>query len=128
MLKTKIMDTLTVSKQKAQEEYRNADAGGKIILSNLFGRHHFFLDMAEWEEYITSRIKTIGDAFIQTGEDPNDPKFNQGTEDDIAFQQLKVIFKAFNPPDWKCDWSDGNHRKWAPWFRYDGTGFRFIGS
>jgi len=122
------METLQVTKESAQAAYKQADSGGRILLANLFGRQHFFFSIAEWEEYIMSRIKTFEDACQETGEDPAETKFHSGTPDEIAYKRLKVIFRAFNPPDWKADFGNSTQRKWYPWFEWTGTGFRFDGS
>lgn len=120
------MDTLQVTKQSAQAEYKNADFAGKALIVRLFGRQHFFFTIEEWENYIIDRVKTFEDGCRETGEDPSDPKFSSGTPDEIADKKIKVLVMALNMPGWKADYSNPNQRKWRPWFEYSGTGFRFI--
>lgn len=122
------MEHLQVTKDSAQQAYKQADSGGKTLLANLFGRQHFFFSIEEWEAYIMAKVKSFEDACAETGEDLANTKFHTGTPDEIAYKRIKVLVKALNPPDWKCEWTDGNQRKCYPWFEYKGTGFRFGGS
>jgi|SRR5579863_6671599 len=52
-------------------------------------------------------------------------KANSGLSDDeVAYRQLKLIAKALNG-DWVADFSDGNQRKYEPYFYYSGSAFVF---
>ena len=55
-----------------------------------------------------------------------------GTPDEVAYKMLKLIIKVANTDQatgkvWTPNWSDGNQRKWAPYFNLS-SGFGFSGS
>ncbi len=81
----------------------------------------------EEKQEVTERIKTFEDAHRETGA-PDTPEFSEVPEDVREFlkaiYQAAVITKAL-VGDWKADWSDGNQRKWFPWFRMSSGGFVF---
>lgn len=111
------MKTLTLTEQDARKIYPKAPNELKVILENSFTKSFF-------QKKITDRIKTFEDACLESGEDPDELKFREGTDDEIAYRKLKVIIKALNE-EWTPDWNDGNQRKWRPWFYLNSPGFRF---
>lgn len=113
------MDTLQIKKTDAVNAYNKATVTEKTLLSNLFGKDIF--------GKITDRIRTFEDACLVTGEDPHDSKFRTGTIDEMAYKKLKVIIRALNE-NVILDYSNQNQKKWYPWFKFEGSGFRFGGA
>lgn len=75
-----------------------------------------------------TEIKTLEDALKATGR-PEVPAFADAPEDMREYFQAHykaaVITEAING-DWKADWTDGEQRKYFPWFDFDGpSGFAF---
>jgi hypothetical protein len=89
-------------------------------------RRMFDGDVKAWEAYIIPRIKIFEDACAETGNNPMDYRFQQGTPDEIAYRKYKVVCEALNG-GWKPDWKNRNQAKWYPWLEYDEAtaGFRF---
>lgn len=115
------MKTLNINRKNALEAYRNADSDGKALLENLFGTEVF-------SGKITDRIKTLEDALDETGR-PNTPAFADVPEDLREYFKSQydaiVITEALNE-GWKADYSDGDQRKWLPWFNtLSPSGFAF---
>lgn len=114
------MEKLEVLKQNAIKAFKNANAEGKKILSNLFG-----------EDVFSSKIentKTFEEVCDFMAVNPNDiipyknpvNSFQKGIN---AFAKLTFIADAFNG-EWKADWSNTNQKKWYPYFDMS-SGFRF---
>lgn len=114
------MNTLQADKRAAVTAYRNSGDEVKSVLAILFGSEIF-------SQKVTDRVKTFEDACAENGTDPNDPRFSQGTPDEIAYKKLKEISRALNEGK-KLSFADSNQRKWYPWFVYEGSGFRFNGA
>lgn len=76
---------------------------------------------------IIESIKTFEDAMIATGR-PDVPKFLELPEDMREYfkaqYKIVVITEALND-GWKADWSDGNQKKFVPWFYMSPSGFVF---
>jgi hypothetical protein len=80
---------------------------------------------------ITDRIKTFDDACRELGIDPaamlrietDDPFIGKQLNAIAAFTKLTIISRALNE-NWVPDWTDGNQRKWWPWFEWK-SGFGF---
>jgi hypothetical protein len=70
---------------------------------------------------VTDRVKTVEDAFFEVGRDYKSfqawCESNHDSKDEVAYKELKVIAAALNE-GWTPDWSDGNERKYYPWFTY----------
>lgn len=115
------METLVLDKKTARELYPKAAPEFRAIMESTFG-------VATFSTKTIDRIKTFEDACLETGENPSDRKFTEGTTDDIAYQKLKVIAKALNPKGWVPDWNSTTQRKWRPWFYLNNPGFRFFDS
>lgn len=47
-----------------------------------------------------------------------------GTQDEIAYKQLKIIVAVLNE-DWTPNWSDSEEYKYYNWFKYSASGFDF---
>lgn len=109
-------EVLLVTRGSALQAYQHADANGKGLLANLFGKHHFLTN-------ITERIASFEDCCVEAGEDPADRKFHEGEADEVAYRKLKVIVKAYNE-GWVPNWNDDNEAKWYPWFYMNQPGFR----
>ena len=78
-------------------------------------------------------IKSFEEALKATGRAAV-PSFSDAPEDLREYFQNQykaiVIAEAIND-GWKADWTDGDKKKWIPWFRVDGaapSGFVFCGS
>lgn len=84
----------------------------------------FIGDIKAWETHIMAIVKTFEDACRETGEDPEDYKFQEGEADEIAYKKGKVVVRALNGHN-LLNWKDQRQRKWQAWLEHDGTGFRF---
>lgn len=86
-------------------------------------------DIKAWEAYIIPKINSFADACAEVSENPYDPKFNEGTPDEIAYKQYKVVCRALNG-GWVPDWANASQAKWYPWMEYNSAaaGFRFYAS
>lgn len=107
------MEELKIKAANAQEAYRNADAKGKKILEDLFGKD------ALVPKDITDRIKTLEDALAALGTPEGEikdffKKFENLGKDVVAYMKLKVIIEALND-GWKPTFKDGEWR-YYPWF------------
>jgi hypothetical protein len=111
------MSTLQTIQKKARKAYKEADETVRTLLCQIFDKETLTLK-------ITGLVKTFEDACELTGENPSDEKFCTGTPDEIAYKKLKVIVKALNE-DWIADYSNGNQKKWFPYFTCTSSGFRF---
>jgi hypothetical protein len=114
------MSTISISKKSARVAHREADSQGKKLLERLLGKEVF-------SEEITNRIKTMEDAFNETGR-PVTPEFNDVPEDMREwFKSLynaAVFTEALNE-GWEADDRDADQRKRLPWFRVGPSGFAF---
>ncbi|MDR0864989.1 MAG: hypothetical protein LBO74_08665 [Candidatus Symbiothrix sp.] len=115
------MTTLSISKKEILAKYRDGELREKTLLEELFGSEIF-------SEKVTDRVKTLDDAFKETGR-PATPKFSDAPEDMREwFQSLynaAVFTEALNE-GWKADYNDGNQKKWLPWFNsITPSGFAF---
>lgn len=96
----KMNNELKISAKEAREAYNKADAAGKELLENLFGKETFA------PKDITERVKTLADALMILGEDHIAVKeyrllerfiFSENLAEDIlAFAKLRVIASALN--------------------------------
>lgn len=118
------MQTLQIDEKNARKLYSTASAEFKQMLHDSFGENFF-------RQKITDRVKTFEDACEVLGIDPDDvlhAAHSEYLEQDIdainAFQKLTIIARALNE-GWIPDWNNSNQRKWCPWLRYSGSGFRF---
>lgn len=86
-------------------------------------------DIKAWEAYIIPKINSFADACAEVSENPYDPKFNEGTSDEIAYKKYKVVCRALNG-GWVPDWANASQAKWYPWMEYNSAaaGFRFYDS
>jgi hypothetical protein len=104
-------NSLNISKKNALDAYRNADAKGREMLEHLFGADIF-------NGKITDRIKTLEDAFEETGR-PTTPDFADVPEDLRPYFKAQynaiVVAEAVNE-GWKADYRNGDQRKYLPWF------------
>lgn len=103
--------TLEVTKINAVNAYNQADAAGKILLENLFGKEAV-------AQKITDRVKSFGDACAAIG---ITVIALAGTADEIAYKKLKIIAKALNE-GWEPNWKDTNEVKYFPWFEHSASG------
>jgi hypothetical protein len=117
---------LTELINEAVERYRTADAQERKVLETVYGKKTFSKCLK-----ITERIKDFNDICIEAGVDPLD----YVVTDDMTARQKRAIYtekiyliaEVLNEGV-KLDWSNGNQRKWAPWFKWNGAGFGFSGS
>lgn len=105
---------LKISAENALAAYNNTDANGKELLECLFGKELFV------PKDIKERVKTFGDAIAVIGSD-NQAVIDYyaiadatGTEDILAFAQLRVIAEALNE-GWRLKF-DGDGCRYYPWF------------
>jgi hypothetical protein len=114
------MNTLSISKRDARKAYESTNEKGRELLEHLLGADIF-------SEKITDRIKTLEDALEETGR-PGVPEFNEAPKDFRPYLQAHykavVIAEALNE-GWKADYTNGDQRKWFPWFRAGSSGFAF---
>lgn len=104
-----------VTKEKAMQAYKNADAAGKSTISDLLGKKHFVSDTTEI-------IKLFEDACEYNNTNPNDPRFTQGTEAGNNLEMLAEIAKALNGGRVMKP----NERRYYPYFIHDESGFRLF--
>lgn len=92
-------------------------------------RQKFTGDVKAWEAYIIPKINSFADACAEVSENPYDPKFNEGTPDEIAYKKYKVVCRALNG-GWVPDWANASQPKWYTWMEYNSAaaGFRFFGT
>jgi hypothetical protein len=117
------MQEVKFNEQNIRKTFEQGDAKEKKFLQRLLGEDFFK------PKDIMDRVKSFLDACHETGEDPNDTKFTQGSAHRVAQEKLEVICKAL------CDgvkltYRDGNQRKWFPWMIWheETSGFRFDGA
>jgi hypothetical protein len=115
------MKTLQIDERKAKELYASASPEFQAALVDTFGEEFF-------KEITFEQITTWGMVCQVTGEDSLADKFHTGTEDEKAYQRLKVIVKALNPKGWVADWNNSSQPKWGNWFWMNNPGFRFYGT
>ncbi|HBG41165.1 MAG TPA: hypothetical protein DDW85_07100 [Porphyromonadaceae bacterium] len=76
---------------------------------------------------VTERVKTFEDAQAETGR-PGVPEFSDVPEDMRPYfkaqYKIVVIAQALNE-GWKPDWTNGNQKKWVPWFGMSSSGVAF---
>jgi hypothetical protein len=119
------MEQLKLSKETAIKMYKEtSDLNIKKILEESFGKDIFNIK-------ITDRIKTIGDVINILGENDDDVidyrkaiKYNFRLYT-IANIALTMISKVLNE-GWEADWTDGNQKKWYPYFKEDASTSRFV--
>lgn len=97
------MKTLEITKVNALKAFFEADKNGKTLLTNMFGKEVFSLE-------ITDRIKTFEDAWAEIGEDPEEvlPYKSPLTKYQFAMNdmaRLDIIATALKE-DFIADWSD----------------------
>lgn len=115
--------TLQIEEQTARRLYPTASPEFKSMLEDSFGKDFF-------TQKITDRIKSYLDACAELGEEPlseSQLKSLGFTDDEIIYRKIKTITQALNE-GWTPDWSDGNQKKWTPYFRMSSGGFVFGGT
>lgn len=116
-------EILEVKKENALSAHKKADAAGKALIEDIFGKEHFIISMAEWEEYIMSRVNSFEDACKEKGVDPGADKFHIGEPDDISYQRGKLVCDVLNGP-YLHTMKDLTSKKWYVWFEKTPSGFR----
>jgi hypothetical protein len=114
------METLELSKSEVLSLYQCSNSDGKAILEGRFGKQTFIMDVRQ-------RILTLDDAYSAVGLSALDPRFLNGTDDDIAYQQLKLAIVPSLNEGWVADYNNSDEEKWWPIFYLNesGGGFRF---
>ena len=105
--------TLPIEKKNARQAHRTADAAGKQLLENLFGKEVF-------SENIKDRVKTFKDACEITGIDPSTVLDANLSPDEVAYRKIKIITQALNE-GWKPDWNNSSEYKYYPYFDMRGS-------
>lgn len=113
------MKTLQITEENARKLYDDATPEFKATLEDTFGKEFF-------SKKITDRVKTYEDACRVLGEAPLNELacFISGlAQDEIYYRRVKTITRALNE-GWTPDWSDGDQKKWFPYFNTS-SGFAF---
>ena len=118
------METLEISKANALKAHEDANAKGKSLLENLFGKKIFLKD-------IKDRISCFDDVLKENGTTREEfEKSCIGFEpDEIAYRMAKLVCIAYNE-GWIPDWNNNNEYKYYPWFKMgssSGVGFSYYG-
>jgi hypothetical protein len=82
------MSTLQIEKINAVKAYNETDDKGKVLLSNLFGKHTF--------GKITDRVQTIEDILTLSGKTMADIERPGDTDDEVAGKLSKLIALVYN--------------------------------
>jgi hypothetical protein len=122
-LKLTIMsEILEIKKENVLVAHKKADASGKVLIEDIFGKEHFIISMAEWETYIMSRVNSFEDACKEKGVDGTADKFHIGEPDDISYQRGKLVCDVLNGP-YLPTMKDLTSKKWYVWFEKTASGF-----
>lgn len=112
---------LSVDKKNALKAWREADAKGKLLLENLYGKETFE------NQNVMDRIRTFEDAMEETGR-PDAPDFSCLPPDMrkhfTALYKMYVITEALNE-GWEPDWDNDDECKYYPWFVMSPSSFAF---
>ena len=119
------MSEITINKKNALAAFKNADAKGKALLTDLLGQDVF-------SGKIIDRIKSFSDACAELGVDPEELlPYPSSTDDDFktsvnAYVKLATIIEALNE-GWVLDFRNVNEAKYYPWFtpNLSGLGLSF---
>jgi hypothetical protein len=112
------MKNLQIDEKNALKLYSTASSEFKAMLHDTFGEKFF-------QQKITDRVKTYGDACEVLGISSEIIGYDEMSEDEIAYRKLKVIIKALNE-GWTPDWNNSNEPKYYPWFYMNKPGFRLV--
>ncbi len=116
--------TLNVDKTNALRAWREADAKGKTMLENLYGKEVFE------NQNIMDRVKTFEDALKETNR-PDVPDFSCLPSDMRKYfeaqYKMLVITEALNE-GWKPDWDNDDECKYYTWFTMSPSSFAFVSS
>lgn len=79
-------------------------------------------DKEFFSKRITERVTNFSEVLNELGI----TKFDEsGTDDEVAYRQLKLIAKALNE-GWEPNWNDDDEDKWSSWFNMlSASGFSF---
>lgn len=115
-----MIQTLNLEKPKVLKAWRDGSNEIKRMLVNLHGNDIF------QNQKITDRIKTLEDAYIETGRQKVDFAFLPSDLKDHFenYYHALVIVEALNE-GWKPNWDNDNERKWYPWFAMSASAFAF---
>jgi hypothetical protein len=110
---------LKIEKKTARRLFPESPEWFREVLTETFGKDCFakrkFEDIKTFED-ACEELGIVNNSCRPIFDDEEDP-------DEIAYKKLKVIIKAINQ-GWVPDWTDGNQRKWYPWFNLS-SGFGF---
>lgn len=116
------MKTLQINEKEAKKIYKTASQELKQVLEDTFGKEFF-------SETVTERIKSVEDAFNETGRPKID--FSIFPEDIRSYMQshyeLAVLTEALNEGE-KFDYDNENQRKYCSWWEKSPSGFVFSDS
>jgi hypothetical protein len=76
------------------------------------------------KEFHYTDIKTYEDAVEAEPVSEEDKIHDNDPEWVVALKKLRHITKVINGPDFIVDWTNGNQKKWSPWFNLS-SGFGF---
>lgn len=112
--------TLSLETPKVLKAWRDGSDEIKKMLENLHGKYLF------QNQKITDRIKTLDDAYSETGRERVDFRFLP-SDMRVLFENYYhalVIVEALNE-GWSPDWGNSNQPKWYPWFAMRDSAFAF---
>jgi hypothetical protein len=113
------MEELKVLKDNALQAFKEADSNGKTMLTNLFGKKHFLINVME-------RVKSFEDVCREIGRDPKDPFFSELRPHENANRKMEAWAEALNEGV-ELSYKNINQKKWRVWVEWDGSGFRLNG-
>ena len=120
-LNIKAMENLKLAKSTAKKLFPDAPEWFKTVLVSTFGK-----DISKKRNF--TDIKTYEDAIDEMPIDEENIIYQTDSVDIIAYKKLKHIIKVVNGPDFIVDWTNGNQKKWYPWFNILPSGFGFSDS
>lgn len=103
---------LKINSEDAIIAYKNADASGKALLIDLFGRHNEIFG----PQKITDRIQGWNDILEITGAHAEAYQLRPGEEiDELAYRQAKLISTAYNEGK-EIRLTDTTQKKYFAWY------------
>jgi len=115
------METLKIDRKKAIELYPKSSPEFKEVLESTFGKQCFSTN-------ILDRINSFEDALAEKGMKPEDVIMNpNGPVRRIALDKLEFIIEVVNE-GFIADYTNGNQKKWRPYFVFSSSGFGFSAS
>lgn len=117
------METIQIPKKNAIAAYKVADKPLKKVLEELLGKENLLLGK------ITDQVKTFDEAYdIFMEYDFTDELYRvlqvREKKELTCIDKLIIVARVLQE-DWRPDYSNGDQRKWFPYFEYKKSGFGF---